>query len=618
MATAMQATQLRSKNSNILLDTIDLLRKYGVHQYIPLPQLIVTGDQSAGKSSVLEAISGVRFPIKDSLCTRFATELILRRGPRQSLEVTIAPGEGRSAEEVKTLSQFRPNITSPQLSDLPEVIEDAKKALGISPDQAAFCDDVLKIEITGPAQPDLTLVDLPGLIHARSEKTSEDDIRLVSKLVQQYMLSTRSIILAVVSAKNDYANQVITTRAQQADPFGNRTMGIITKPDALDAGSDSERMYVELVRKGESGDFKLGWHALRNRDYSTRDSTDAERDAAEAQFFSEGAWSNLPADCVGVHSLKPRLSQILEKQIVSELPRLVQDVETGIADCNRILSRLGHARSTKKEQQRYLVGISDSFRNIVAGAAGGVYSDPFFGTAEESGPRKRLRAAVQDHLLAFAAEMRQSGHSMEIMEVLSNSDGAETVRPKRISKEAFMSNVSQKVRNTRGCELPGTFSPSIIGDLFFEQAEPWKDISHSYSQKIQASTWTCMELALAHVSDEIVRNKIQYHLIEPSMAECTKAIEIKLTEILRPSREGHPITYNHHFTDTIQRIRDDRARAAAQHELGKIPESDKLDMKTVQTALYRIGINKEKDMNLYACSEAVECMKAYYQVRIPL
>ncbi len=112
-----QPILLQSRDHSVLLDVIDLLRSQGVSHYVPLPQLIVCGDQSSGKSSVLEAVSGVRFPTKDNLCTRFATELILRRGLKANVSVGIAPGEDRSEEERATLLTFKfPRSTDRGLS----------------------------------------------------------------------------------------------------------------------------------------------------------------------------------------------------------------------------------------------------------------------------------------------------------------------------------------------------------------------------------------------------------------------------------------------------------------------------------------------------------------------
>ena len=83
---------LQSTETKNLLDIVDKLRSHGINRYINLPEIIVCGEQSSGKSSVLEAVSGVMFPSKDNLCTRFATELILRRGPDAPIKIGIVPG----------------------------------------------------------------------------------------------------------------------------------------------------------------------------------------------------------------------------------------------------------------------------------------------------------------------------------------------------------------------------------------------------------------------------------------------------------------------------------------------------------------------------------------------
>ena len=91
-------------------------------------------------------------------------------------------------------------------------------------------------------------MDLPGPVHSETKQQSASDVELVQDVVQSYMKEARSIILAVVSAKNDYANQIVLKLARAADKKGNRTLGVITKPDTLMAGSESEAMYVSLAR----------------------------------------------------------------------------------------------------------------------------------------------------------------------------------------------------------------------------------------------------------------------------------------------------------------------------------------------------------------------------------
>lgn len=78
-----------------------------------------------------------------------------------------------------------------------------------------------------------TLVDLPGLIHATNKAQTEADKKLILDLVKEYMRNPRMIFLAVISAKNDFANQVILDYCKNIDTKSERTLGIITKPNYL-------------------------------------------------------------------------------------------------------------------------------------------------------------------------------------------------------------------------------------------------------------------------------------------------------------------------------------------------------------------------------------------------
>ncbi|GKZ52108.1 hypothetical protein AbraIFM66951_011902, partial [Aspergillus brasiliensis] len=166
--------------------------------------------------------------------------------------------------------------------------------MGISTHGKAFSNDLLRVEVSGPDRPHLTIVDLPGLIHSETKHQSAADVQLVQEVVQSYMREPRSIILAVVSAKNDYANQIVLRLARDADPSGNRTLGVITKPDTLVANSESERMFISLA-KNRDVEFRLGWHALKNMDTDQGSCTLSDRDKEERDFFSQGAWGEMPA-----------------------------------------------------------------------------------------------------------------------------------------------------------------------------------------------------------------------------------------------------------------------------------------------------------------------------------
>lgn len=147
----------------------------------------------------------------------------------------IVPSQTRSKSECQQLANFRETLED--FNDFPSLIEETKEAMGLGTTTSAFSNDVLRVEISGPDRPQLTIVDLPGLIHSENKLQTAADVKLVQNMVQQYMVNRRSIILAVVSAKNDYANQVVLRLAREVDRKGLRTLGIITKPDTLPINS---------------------------------------------------------------------------------------------------------------------------------------------------------------------------------------------------------------------------------------------------------------------------------------------------------------------------------------------------------------------------------------------
>lgn len=148
-------TKLQSKDERRLLDVVDKLRRTGLNGTIELPQLVVCGDQSSGKSSVLEAITEIPFPRKAGLCTRFATEIILRRESKVSVTVKIVPGKHRSEAEQRKLVAF--NKTLQYVGQLPDLIDAATEQMGLGKigSSKAFSRDVLSIEICGPNRPQL-------------------------------------------------------------------------------------------------------------------------------------------------------------------------------------------------------------------------------------------------------------------------------------------------------------------------------------------------------------------------------------------------------------------------------------------------------------------------------
>ncbi|KAK3618030.1 hypothetical protein LTR22_026516 [Elasticomyces elasticus] len=583
----MGSVMLQSEDHRQLLDIIDSLRSRGLSKYVDLPEIAVCGDQSAGKSSVLEAISGMSFPTKDNLCTRFATELILRRDASTKVDVSINAGPDRSESEKERLAtvRFEFDITDP---DLGAVVEIAKGAMGLSEDKV-FSTDTLRIEICGPHQPHLTMVDLPGIFRAGNKDQSLADAATVRCLVEDYMARPRSIILAVVSAKTDFALQEVAELARKLDPKGIRSLGLITKPDTLYAGSESETAYLKLAQNKDVV-LNLGWHVMKNRSFETKDISLTERDEQEALLFSKG--------------------------ILRQLPSLRLDIETNLSACEIRLRHLDSPRATPDDQYRYLLRFSHDFSGLIKSALDGMYNHPFFGSAKtDEGYLKRLRAVVQNLLTKFADTMQLKGEARKII------DGPGRVRdlePNEVARPDYIFEVRELMRVSRGCELPGTFNPLVVGELFSEQCQPWKNHVKETKDCIFEAARSAMVaivdyIAVEETADGLVR------LIGQGMDKLKQDLDRKLDEILRPHFEMHPITYNHYLTDNVQKAQSRRRRrkieTVLRKEFGDLNAQDYNAIEPLHL-LNLLDDDIEADMENYGSDLAVDYMEAYYKVAL--
>ncbi|KAK4221389.1 dynamin family protein [Podospora fimiseda] len=624
---------LCSKDQIVLLDAIDKLRAQGISNYVSLPQIIVCGDQSSGKSSVLEAISGVSFPIKSNLCTRFPTELILRRSSHTSARVSIVPHESRSESEREALRGFRAKLNG--FDKLPDIIEEAKLAMGITTHGKAFAKDILRVEVTGPDRPGLTMVDLPGLIHSETKSQSASDVQLIQDVVEGYMKQQRCIILAVVSAKNDFANQIVLKLARKADPTGNRILGVITKPDTLTPGSASESLYLALARNQEV-EFRLGWHVVRNMDSEKGSWTHSQRDKEESDFFRTGIWSELPPTSLGVGQFRTRLSKVLLGQIVAELPSLLEEIDRKFNTCQTQLNELGDPRASGFEQKQYLFQLAESYQSLVKASVRGDYIDSFFRPPKtEVGYQQRIRAVIQNINEDFAASMSLHGHHWEVTDAASPRSREEIAnhKPKgvmKVHREDFITYVEYLQKRTRGRELPGTFHPMLVADLFLEQSQRWESITRRHVENVWNGVNRFLELVIEYIADEPAYVSLQREVFKPAMQQVLEDMRSKTTELLRPHQNAHPITYNEDFLEELEKLRVERREKEfaeiIKKSVGIEPQVDLSDPKTkkdytistIHLARMAKGLAIGTGMGLkrLAAEDTMDCLQAYYSVAL--
>ena len=161
-----------------------------------------------------------------------------------------------------------------------------------------FADDILRIEICGPEQQHLSFIDVLGIFRKTiTSVTTKADIAMVRNMVSSYMQNPRSAMLAVIPANVDIGTQEILDIAEQCDPKGERTLGVLTEPELVDEGA--EPAIMDII-EGKSHALNLGWCVVRNSGQQQLKDFSAERYAREKlSFTSMAPWHELANDRVG-------------------------------------------------------------------------------------------------------------------------------------------------------------------------------------------------------------------------------------------------------------------------------------------------------------------------------
>ena len=378
----------------------------------------MVGDQSSGKSSVLESLTGFAFPQAPGLCTRYATQISCKREPKTSIKVSIIPRPGCDAalaEELRTFERIIPELSSEALTGIMSEANTAMRIKMTKDDKdlslQAFSQHILKVEISGPEQQHFTVIDVPGIFRLPQEGlTTESDVSLVLNMVQNYMENSRTIILAVLPSNVDISNQEILKLAMAADPGGTRTMGVLTKPDLVTENVNRD-IIKDLVQE-QRNHLRLGYFVVKNRSADDQVSTLADRIAQEKAFFAEPTWKSLAATgrC-GIDALKVRLSGLLMEITKKELPNVKSDISKKLNEARKQLENLGLARNDHGSQRMYIGKLATSFQAIAQASLSGSYdSNPIF----TSHPDLKLITTVTKMNERFANDFWKRGHKRHI------------------------------------------------------------------------------------------------------------------------------------------------------------------------------------------------------------
>uniref|UniRef100_A0A7N5JER6 Interferon-induced GTP-binding protein Mx1 n=1 Tax=Ailuropoda melanoleuca TaxID=9646 RepID=A0A7N5JER6_AILME len=385
------------------LDLIDSLRALGVEQDLALPAIAVIGDQSSGKSSVLEALSGVALP-------------------RGSAQNTIA-GNGLSISH-----------------------------------------ELISLEITSPEVPDLTLIDLPGITRVPVGNQPQDIGLQIKALIKKYIQRQQTINLVVVPCNVDIATTEALSMAQEVDPEGDRTIGILTKPDLVDRGTESK---VVDVAQNLVCHLKKGYMIVKCR--GQQDIQDqvtlAEALQKERVFFEDHPHFRvlLEEGRATVPCLADKLTSELISHICKTLPLLENQIKENHEKITEELQKYGSdVPEDEHEKMFFLIDKINAFNHDVNSLIEGEES------VGEDESRLFTKIRTEFHKWSAVIEKRfQKGY------------------------KAIYKQIEKFENRYRGRELPGfvnykTFE-IIVKQQIRELEEPAVDMLHTVTDMVQVA-----------------------------------------------------------------------------------------------------------------------------------
>ncbi|KAF6731703.1 Interferon-induced GTP-binding protein Mx [Oryzias melastigma] len=441
------------------IDLIDSLRSLGVEKDLALPAIAVIGDQSSGKSSVLEALSGVALPRGSGIVTRCPLELKMKKITKdQKWNGKIHYRD--FTEEIKDPASVEEKIIQAQ---------DKMAGVGVG-----ISKELISLEIASPSVPDLTLIDLPGITRVAVKGQPADIGEQIKRLIWEFIGKRETINLVVVPCNVDIATTEALKMAQEVDPEGERTLGkrknstegsdfvryhsmfvrvhqplffllgILTKPDLVDKGT--EENVVDIINN-KAIPLKKGYMIVKCRgqnEITKKVSLTTALEKEKTFFQKHSHFQSLYYDGrASVPKLAEKLTLELVHHIQKSLPRLEEQVETKLKQTQSKLDNLGCGPpSEPSEKLGFLIDRVTSFTQDA------VYLSK--GEDLRCGYRSKIFSVLRQRFSSWNHLIEDSG----------------TTFSWNIEKE-----VTQYERKYRGKELPGFINYKTFEAMVQEQVK---------------------------------------------------------------------------------------------------------------------------------------------------
>ncbi|KAK0420911.1 hypothetical protein QR680_014960 [Steinernema hermaphroditum] len=301
-------------------DIQDFFARTGKPISFDLPQIVVVGSQSAGKSSVLENFVGREFlPRGSGIVTR--RPLILQLV--------------RSKEEEYAEFIHRPGHRFEDFDNVRREIEEETERL--TGKNKGISDVPINLKVYSPSVLDLTLVDLPGMIRIPVGNQPEDIEQRTEEMIMSFIKNENSLILAVTPANTDIATSDAIKLARSVNPDGRRTIGVLSKLDLMDEGTDA-RDILENITVNTDSQHRFGVVNRSQKDIDRQKSL-GEALKSERNFFEKHHAYRHMANRHGTPFLQKYLNEQLTHHIKTVLPGLRTNIQESLLSLDGELKR---------------------------------------------------------------------------------------------------------------------------------------------------------------------------------------------------------------------------------------------------------------------------------------
>lgn len=330
---------------------------------IQLPQIVVVGTQSSGKSSVLESLVGRDLlPRGTGIVTRRPLILQLVHVSPEDKRKTSGEENGVEAEEWGKFLHTKNKLYT-DFDEIRQEIENETER--ISGNNKGVSPEPIHLKIFSPNVVNLTLVDLPGMTKVPVGDQPKDIELQIRELILRFISNPNSIILAVTAANTDMATSEALKISREVDPDGRRTLAVITKLDLMDAGTDAMDVLMGRVIP-----VKLGIIGVVNRSQLDINNKKSVTDSIRDEYaFLQKKYPSL-ANRNGTKYLARTLNRLLMHHIRDCLPELKTRINVLAAQYQSLLNSYGEPVDDKSATLLQLITkFATEYCNTIEGTA---------------------------------------------------------------------------------------------------------------------------------------------------------------------------------------------------------------------------------------------------------